>query len=112
MIRVGGWVSPISHGGRHMSQVLVVDGTHLRRLMLICRSLSSGPGATLAQLQGKMRTSRRTIFRDLSMLGELGLRVDLGPKGYRVKENAAQCRKVLVDHFESSLRKMLNACLK
>ena len=95
-----------------MSQVLVVDGTHLRRLMQICRSLSSGPGATLSQLQSKMRTSRRTIFRDLSTLGELGMQVDLGPKGYRVKQNAAQCRNILANHFNSALRKLLNSCLK
>ncbi len=95
-----------------MSKTLVVDGNHLKRLMQLCRILSTGSGATLPQLRTKLRASRRTVFRDLASLGELGIKVDLGDKGYRIKQSSTVCRKMIADSHTKALNKLLSACLK
>jgi len=99
--------------GEHpMTQNLVVDGGQLKRLMSLCRLLSAAKGATTRQLQAKLRTSRRTVFRDLNTLAELGIKVDLGDKGYKIKQSPAACKKLLADAQTKALHKFLNACLK
>ncbi|HVP11529.1 MAG TPA: HTH domain-containing protein [Phycisphaerae bacterium] len=95
-----------------MGQVMVVDGGQLRRLMKICRALCSGSGATVQQLQVKLKTSRRTIFRDLNSLDDMGIKVELGDKGYRIRRPAAACKKALADRQMKSLSKMLDSWLK
>ena len=94
-----------------MSRTIVVDGNHLKRMMQLCRILS-GKGATLKQLQSKLRASRRTIFRDLSILGDWGIKVNLGDKGYSIKQNAASCRKLIANREMKALQQLLNSCLK
>lgn len=94
-----------------MSRTLVVDGDHLKRLMQLCRILGSS-GATLQQLRSKLKASRRTVFRDLAALGDLGIKVDLGEKGYKIKTNAATCRKMIIDHQTKALDSLLKSCLK
>jgi biotin operon repressor len=94
-----------------MSRTIVVDGTHLKRMMQLCRTLA-GSGATLKQLQTKLKASRRTIFRDLSILGDWGISVTLGDKGYKIKQNAASCRKLIADRETKALQQLLNSCLK
>jgi len=91
---------------------MVIDGEHLRRLMKMCRTLSRGGGTTLQQLQIRLKMSRRTIFRDLSALQAMGVKIDLGDKGYRIHQNPASCRKLLADHQLSAVTRLLNACLK
>lgn len=95
-----------------MSKTLVVDGNHLRRMMQLCRILSSGGGTTLAQLRGKLKASRRTVFRDLAALGDLGIKVDLGDKGYRIKQSSSVCRKMIADSHTKALNRLLSTCLK
>lgn len=95
-----------------MAQMLIVDGDHLKRLMKICRAIRSGRGATIQQIRRKVHTSRRTIFRDLNSLDKLGIEVDLGENGYKIRQGEAQCRKLLADSQIKSLNKLLNACLK
>ena len=95
-----------------MGQVMVVDGGQLRRLMKICRMLCSGGGATVQQLQAKLKTSRRTVFRDLNSLDDMGIKVELGDKGYRIRQPAAACKKALADRQIKCLSKMLDLWLK
>jgi biotin operon repressor len=99
-------------GGPIVHRNLVIDGTHLSRLMKICRTLANGAGTSLQQLQTKLRMSRRTIFRDLSTLAEMGVRVDLGNNGYHIRQNAAACRKILGDYQLKAVHKLLGQCLK
>ncbi len=94
-----------------MTDVLVVDGGQLRRLMMICRVICSAP-ATVQQLQGRLKRSRRTIFRDLNCLEEFGIKVHLGPGGYKIKQSAAACKKALAIPYVKRLNKLLGACLK
>lgn len=94
-----------------MSRTLVVDGDHLKRLMQLSRILGS-TGATLQQLRSKLKASRRTVFRDLAALGELGVKVDLTDKGYKIKTNAAACRKLIIDRTTKALDQLLKSCLK
>ena len=95
-----------------MGQVMVVDGGQLIRLMKICRMLCSSKGTSVQQLQAKLKTSRRTIFRDLNCLDEMGIKVDLGDKGYRIRQPAAACKKALGDRQIRTLRKLLDSWLK
>lgn len=94
-----------------MTEMLVVDGGQLRRLMMICRVICVAP-ATVQQLQGRLKRSRRTIFRDLNCLEDLGIKVQLGDKGYKITQNAAACRKALAARYTGRLNKLLNACLR
>jgi predicted DNA-binding transcriptional regulator YafY len=95
-----------------MGQVMVVDGGQLKRLMKICRTLCSGGGTTVQQLQAKLKTSRRTIFRDLNSLDDMGIKVELGDKGYRVRQPVAACKKALADRQVKILSKLLDSWLK
>ena len=95
-----------------MSQTLVVDGGQLQRLMGMCRTLCTSKGATIQQLQSKLKTSRRTIFRNLNTLEEIGIEVELGEQGYCIKDTAAKCKKLLADSQTKALEKLLRTCLK
>jgi predicted DNA-binding transcriptional regulator YafY len=95
-----------------MGQVMVVDGGQLKRLMKICRTLCVGGGTTVQQLQAKLKTSRRTIFRDLNSLDEMGVKVELGDKGYKIRQPAAACKKALVGRQMKILSKLLESWLK
>jgi biotin operon repressor len=64
------------------------------------------------QLQSKLKTSRRTVFRDLNGLEEIGIKVELRDKGYKVKQSAATCRKLLVDRQVKLLNKTLASWLR
>jgi predicted DNA-binding transcriptional regulator YafY len=79
--------------------------------MAICRTLSSG-GASVQQLRSQLRTSRRTIFRDLNILDELGIKVDLDDGGYRVRQNSNACRRIIADSQAKKLDKLLNSSLR
>jgi predicted DNA-binding transcriptional regulator YafY len=95
-----------------MGQVMVVDGGQLMRLMKICRTLCASKGATVQQLQSKLKTSRRTIFRDMNSLDEMGIKVELGDKGYRIRQPVAACKKALSERQIKTLRKLLDSWLK
>jgi len=95
-----------------MAHTLVVDGDQLKRLMKICRTICSGKGVTVQQLQKKLSTSRRTIFRDLNCLEKMGVKVDLGDNGYKIRQSVAYCKKLLGDCQLKALNKLLNTCLK
>ena len=95
-----------------MAQSLVIDGDQLKRLMKICRTIGLGKAATVQQLQSRLRTSRRTVFRDLNCLDSMGIKVGLGDKGYTIKKSGAACKRLLADCHTKALTKLLNACLK
>ncbi|MBX3394272.1 MAG: HTH domain-containing protein [Phycisphaerae bacterium] len=95
-----------------MAKSLTVDGEHLGRLLKLCKTIHASKGATLAQLQTKLKTSRRTVFRDLSVLGGYGIHVSSSAKGYSIKQNPVACKKILGDHYVKSLNALLKDCLK
>ncbi len=95
-----------------MAQSLVVDGSQLMRLMKLVRAISSKKALTVQQLQKRLGASRRTIFRDLNAIQEMGIHVVLGEKGYTVKESATACKKLLAEHQVKALSKFLRVCLK
>jgi predicted DNA-binding transcriptional regulator YafY len=95
-----------------MTDILVVEGDQLRRLMKLCRIICGAKGATPQQLQAKLRCSRRTIFRDLKALGTMGVRVHSGAAGYSIGGGAAACRRTLMDHHLKALENFLTGCLK
>lgn len=94
-----------------MPKTIVLDVAHLKRLIHLCKVLSSGGGLTVPQLRVKLRTSRRTIFRNLNVLEEYGITVELGSKGYSIRQNLATCRKRIADverrRFDAALRASL-----
>ncbi len=95
-----------------MARTVLVDGDHLTRLMKLCRMVNQGSGATLQTLQSKLKTSRRTVFRDLSTLQEFGITVNSTPKGYRIKENAAACKRQIETRIQKQVADLLRGCLK
>lgn len=95
-----------------MVKTLMIDGERLRRLMRLCRLLGGGHGLSLVQIQSKLGTSRRTVFRELSALEEVGVTIELVNNSYRVKQSAAVCGKLFSEHYTSELSKLLKACFK
>lgn len=95
-----------------MSRTLVVDGDHLKRLLQVCRLLTTGSGMSLKQLRGRLKTSRRTIFRDLTAIEANGISLDRAGGGYRIRETAQSCRRKLAAAQTKALDKLLKACLK
>lgn len=85
-----------------------MDSPHLVRLMKLCRMLGSGEGLSAPQLRMKFKTSRRTVYRDLNMLQEMGVPVHLVKHHYRVKLNIAQCRKKLADAQIRAIHRLLS----
>ncbi len=80
--------------------------------MRLCRLIGRGRGLTLLQLQSKLSTSRRTVFRELNALEEVGVTVELDNGSYRVKQGEAACRKLFTEHYTSALTVMLKSCFK
>lgn len=95
-----------------MANTLLVDGVHLSRLMKMCRLIHQSGSVTLPQLQSKLKTSRRTVFRDLSTLSSYGIQVNAGTDGYRIKQNPNACKKSLNDHFTKQMEHLLKSALK
>jgi predicted DNA-binding transcriptional regulator YafY len=95
-----------------MAKTLLVDGEHLSRLMKLCRTVHQSGSATLPQLQAKLKTSRRTVFRDMSTLSMYGIQVSSSSDGYRIKQNPNACKKALGDHFTKEMDQLLKAALK
>lgn len=95
-----------------MARTLLVDGDHLARLIKLCRTINSSSGATLQTLQSKLKTSRRTVFRDLSALQDLGIDVSSTSSGYKIKQGAAACKKIINDYYTKALNKLLSTSLK
>ncbi|MCG8406021.1 MAG: HTH domain-containing protein [Phycisphaerales bacterium] len=95
-----------------MVQFLAVDGSQLRRLVKLCRTLNAGKGVSVQQLIKKLGTSRRTVFRDLNMLQEVGVHVELGSEGYVIKQKIGSCKKLIADYYTKALDRLLNSCLK
>ncbi len=90
-----------------MASTLVIDGVQLKRLMAICRLVSSHTGLTARQLQTKLKTSRRTVFRDLRALHAMGVKIAPTADGYRLKQDIGTCRKLVADSLNKALRTML-----
>ncbi len=95
-----------------MARVMVIEGDHLRRLIKMCRTICSGKGITIRQLQTKLRMSRRTVFRDLNCIERAGVNLDLGERGYTSRQSVAQCRKLLAADQMKAMKRLLNHCLK
>jgi len=95
-----------------MVKTLVIDGERLRRLIRLCRLLGRGRGLSLLQLQSKLGTSRRTVFRELNALEDVGITIELVDSSYRVRQGEAACRKLFSEHYTSELSKLLKACFK
>ena len=88
-----------------------MDRPHLVRLVRLCRLISDG-GMTVQQLRLKLKASRRTIFRDLRMLEQMGVRVQLARHQYRLKHRLADCRKKIVDAQIRDLNRLLDAAFR
>lgn len=95
-----------------MGEVMTVEKAPLKRLMRLCRAVCAGDGATLQELQGKLKVSRRTIFRDLNLLEDMGITVALDAKGYKIRKSVAACRKTLAERQLTTLSRLLNVWLK
>jgi predicted DNA-binding transcriptional regulator YafY len=95
-----------------MANTLLIDGDHLMRLMKLCRMIDGSKGLSVPQLQTRLQTSRRTIFRDLKDLEAAGIKVALGIRGYHLDGTLAQCRKRLVDSQTKALHDLLQVCLR
>ena len=87
------------------------DNPHLVRLIKGCRLMATD-GLTLQQLRGKLKVSRRTMFRYLSELDEMGIPVELKSKQYRVRTRLAECRRRITDAQVRELNRLLDAHLK
>lgn len=90
----------------------MMDSPHLMRLMKLCRMLVVGDGMTVRQLRSKLKASRRTVFRDLKMLHQMGMPVQLKNHEYRIKLKLARCRKKLGEAQIRALNKLLDASLR
>jgi len=90
-----------------MASTLVIDGVQLKRLMTICRLVSAHKGLTARRLQTKLKTSRRTVFRDLRVLQAMGVRISPTADGYRLKQDVGECRKLVADSLNKALRAIL-----
>ncbi len=95
-----------------MARVLVIEGDHLRRLMKLCRTICSGKGFTIRELQTKLDMSRRTMFRDLNCIEQAGVNLELGERGYTIRQSVAQCRKLIAEGQIKAMKRLLNICLK
>ncbi len=95
-----------------MARVPVLEGDHLKRLMRMCRAICSGKGLTIRDLQTQLGMSRRTVFRDLNCIEEVGVKFDLGEEGYTISCGVAQCQKLLAKGQMQAMKKLLNICLK
>ncbi len=94
------------------TQTLVVDGEHVSRLLGMCKALNSPKGLKLNELQKKFRISRRTVFRDLKTLQDIGVSVDLNDGAYRTGKAAAACKKAIESYFRSEFESVLKSSLK
>ena len=91
---------------------LVVDGKHLQRLMRLCRLIDGSRGLTAQKLRGRLRTSRRTVFRDLSTLTEMGIGIEYGDTGYSLSQRGSACKQIIAAHQKKALDRVLRSCLK
>lgn len=95
-----------------MRNALVIDSAHLKRLVRLCRTIIRSQGLTVLALQTRFRTSRRTVFRDLNSLGDIGIPIELGEKGYRIRQSVSACNKLIENHYKKLFAGMLKTCLK
>jgi len=89
-----------------------MESPHLSRLMRLCRLLAAADGLTVFQLRSKLRTSRRTVFRDFRTLQQMGINVHLFEHQYRLRLKLADCKRRLADAQIRALNKLLDSCLK
>lgn len=84
-----------------------MDSPHLVRLMKLCRMLGGGDGLSAPQLRLKLKTSRRTVYRDLSILQKMGVPVRLVKHRYRIALGLPQCRKKIAEDQIRELHRLL-----
>ncbi len=95
-----------------MPQTLVMDGAQVARLMKLCRTLGRANGTTLQQLQTRLKMSRRTVFRDLAALQEIGIRLESGLEGYVLNQSSTECKRLLLDHYRGQFEQSIRSWLK
>jgi predicted DNA-binding transcriptional regulator YafY len=95
-----------------MAEMFSVEEAQLKRLFAMCSILNSDKGVSISQLMSKGRASRRTVYRDFLALESYGVKVNSGPKGYRVRQNSAACRRTIADSLRSSLERMIKRCTR
>ena len=93
-------------------QTLVVDGEHVSRLLGMCKALNSPRGLKLNELQKKFRISRRTVFRDLKTLQDIGIAVNLSDGAYQTTKPAAACKKAIEAYFRQEFESVLRSSLR
>lgn len=94
------------------TQTLVVDGEHVGRLLGMCKALNSAKGLKLNELQKKFRISRRTVFRDLKTLQDVGVSVDLNNGSYRTNKAGPACKKAIEAYFRREFESVLKSSLR
>ncbi len=95
-----------------MSETLVIDGAQIARLMKLCRTLCRAGGTTQEQLQARLKTSRRTIFRDLAALQQIGIPLESGPNGYVLKQSSSECKRQLLAHYRNRFDQSMRSWLR
>jgi transcriptional antiterminator len=90
----------------------MIDGPHLVRLVKLCKLLGSADGMTLQQLRSKLKTSRRTVFRELKWLQQFTIPVRRAHRRYHVRMKLSECRKRIEAAQVLALRRLLDACAR
>ena len=85
------------------------DIARLSRLIKLCGALSGGKGMTLMAISRQFRISRRTVFRDLLALEDIGVRLELVNGAYRLKTSLKDCRKRIATYQMRGLQKLMDA---
>lgn len=75
----------------------MIDESHISRLMKLGKALGTGDGLTLMQIRTKFKASRRTAYRDMTALEQLGINVVRKKKQYTIKMKPVDCRRHIRD---------------
>lgn len=93
-------------------QILEFNEVHLRRLFQIARLLSGGREMSVAQIAKKFRISRRTAFREIHALGEVGIKLTSQDGMHSVAANSATVKKTIDRHVRKQIDAMMKRVLK
>lgn len=90
----------------------VARGSPLKRIMMLCRAIGAGRTVSIRELQPKLATSRRTLFRDFDYLRSIGIKVVTRKKGHSIPSSVAQCKAAIHGEVVASLIRFLKVHLK
>ncbi len=90
----------------------MIDENHISRLMKVCKALGTGNGLTLMQIRTKFKCSRRTAYRDMTILGDMGIPVARSKQNYTIKVKPADCRKRIYDTCVKKLNTLLDRSMR